>query len=89
MSELKKHSETQIVGRFYASTKTRYGCGVKNEVGLEVFVCEYPTCGYTCDRDIHVTRNILKEALRIGAERIRDEDKVSKIYSMIPEAQDL
>jgi putative transposase len=63
-SELRKHSETLVLDRFFPSTQLCPSCGNLNKHGLEkrTYHCD---CGYFCDRDIHAARNILIQGLRI------------------------
>ena len=55
-----------FVNRFFPSSKACRRCGVRND-GLTLadrtFVC--PACGHAEDRDLHASRNILREGLRI------------------------
>lgn len=61
-SELKKHSETLVIDRFFPSTQLCPSCGLKNKLNLQDrrYKC---ICGYSEDRDIHSARNILKEGI--------------------------
>ena len=55
-----------FVDRFFPSSKTCRRCGVRNDrlaLADRTFVC--PACGYTDDRDLHASRNILREGLRV------------------------
>lgn len=55
-----------FVDRFFPSSKECRQCGSKNNVltlADRTFVC--PACGHTEDRDLHASRNILREGLRI------------------------
>ena len=55
-----------FVGRFFPSSKTCRRCGRHNAsltLADRLFVC--PACGHTEDRDLHASRNILSEGLRI------------------------
>jgi putative transposase len=70
ISDLKKKSETVVVPRSFPSTQLCPKCGSLNKHGLEerVYFC---SCGYFEDRDIHSSRNILREGLKqIGRESI-------------------
>ena len=66
--ELKKLSQTCIVGKWEPTTQECLMCGKKTKHGLNerVFVC--PHCGYTDDRDIHSARIVLKKAKEISTE---------------------
>ncbi len=63
ISELKKHSETLVVDRFFPSTKLCPECKILNKPTLEdrIYTCN---CGYSQDRDTHSARNILREGLK-------------------------
>jgi transposase len=66
ISELKNHSETHIVDRFFASTKLCPNCGIFNKPDLKdrIYSCK---CGYSIDRDTHSANNILNKGLeKIG-----------------------
>ena len=55
-----------FVDRFFPSSKKCRQCGSKNNLltlANRTFVC--PACGHTEDRDLHASRNILREGLRI------------------------
>ena len=55
-----------FVGRFFPSSKICRRCGVRNDgltLANRTFVC--PACDHTEDRDLHASRNILREGLRI------------------------
>lgn len=53
------------IGRFFPSSKTCSCCGHKQDMPLDVrtFVCE--SCGFTLDRDINASMNILNEGIRL------------------------
>jgi putative transposase len=63
ISELKNHSETLVVDRFFASTKLCPNCGIFNKLDLKdrIYSCE---CGYSRDRDTHSANNIRIEGLK-------------------------
>ena len=55
-----------FVGRFFPSSKTCRRCGTRNDdltLADRIFVC--PACDHREDRDLHASRNILREGLRI------------------------
>jgi putative transposase len=63
ISELKTHSETLVVDRFFASTKLCPNCGIFNKLDLKdrIYSCK---CGYSKDRDTHSANNIRIEGLK-------------------------
>ena len=69
---LKQHPETLIVvDKYFPSTQLCPKCERKNKHTLDqrIYSCE---CGYSCDRDIHASRNILNEGIKqLGTERIK------------------
>ena len=62
ISELKKHSRTSLVDRFFPSTKLCPECGTLNKPTLadRIYNCG---CGYSQDRDIHSANNILLKTI--------------------------
>jgi transposase len=62
ISELKNHSRTSIVNRYFPSTKLCPKCGNLNKLSLSdrIYNCD---CGYSKDRDIHSANNILIESI--------------------------
>jgi len=96
ISDLKKKSETVLVPRNFPSTQLCPNCGSLNKHGLELrqYICE---CGYSEDRDIHSSKNILNRGLKqIGRESINqmpseknplsDSFQVRQDFSMTKEA---
>jgi putative transposase len=63
MQCFRKNRKIQIVSEVY-TTKTCGSCGVLNDISTsKVYNCE---CGYTLDRDVHGSRNILVRFLTSG-----------------------
>lgn len=54
---LEKEGKSFKISKWSATTKFCPNCGCLNDIGdSETYVCE---CGYTMDRDVHASRNIL------------------------------
>jgi len=68
IAELKQHSATLVIDKYFCSTKKCRNCGKLNDISTKVrtYSCD---CGYSFDRDVHAALNILEEGIRICTER--------------------
>ena len=75
ISELKLHSETQIVDKWFPSTQYCSSCGEKigQKLGLDdrIYTCEF--CHKAIDRDINSARNILIAGLIYYSRSLKDQ----------------
>jgi putative transposase len=60
------------VNRFFPSSQLCHQCGSRRAdltLSDRIYVCRNPDCGFTGDRDLNASRNILQEALRLVGSR--------------------
>ena len=89
ISELKKHSETLVIDKYFPSTKLCPNCGRLNNISLNdrIYIC---ACGYIRDRDTHSANNILNEGLRdfYGSRNTMPVEKISDLTGTnVPDKQ--